>query len=134
MLHLKWLFIKYFHRPAHGLFFDYISPIPTPIFNFLALRIPPKKFLTFGVARNQLQPKRLSQLELLIRSFSTNVRCLEIGTWFGQGSTQIFLKNLGSADSIFLIDAWQPYVSYKDQPRRGGKKKGGEKYCLLPYG
>jgi len=42
------------------------------------------------------------------------VRGMEIGVWYGKGSTQIWL-NLAPRDSEFmLIDSWKPYASNRD--------------------
>jgi hypothetical protein len=50
----------------------------------------------------------------LKRNFDFPIRALEIGTWFGTGSTQLWLKNLPPKSSIVLIDSWCQYVSSAD--------------------
>lgn len=37
------------------------------------------------------------------------VRVLEIGTWFGEGSTKTFLENLNPGSTLISIDLWLPY-------------------------
>ena len=119
VLHLRWLLRKHIYYP---IIFDFLAPTVTPFFNYLALRIPPQ-FLSFGVTRNQSNSRRIAQLELLINSLPKGSKVLEIGTWFGQGSTQCFLNNLDAADSLFLVDAWRPFISDKDKLKEGGERE-----------
>ena len=50
----------------------------------------------------------------LKNNFSTPIKALEIGTWFGKGSTQIWFRHIPSQSSLFLIDSWRPYLSKAD--------------------
>ena len=67
------------------------------------------------VPENLAQPKRISAMKTLIQNaFSTQVRALEIGVWYGIGSTNIWLENLQEGSELILIDAWKPYASKTD--------------------
>jgi hypothetical protein len=67
------------------------------------------------VPMNQAWPARLPIMEACIqRLLSSPVNALEIGTWFGLGSTQIWLKTLPPGSTLTLIDAWRPYSSEDD--------------------
>lgn len=39
---------------------------------------------------------------------------MEIGVWYGKGSTQIWLKRAPASSEILLIDSWKPYASNRD--------------------
>ncbi|MGE5475855.1 MAG: class I SAM-dependent methyltransferase [Bacteroidales bacterium] len=53
-------------------------------------------------------------MEAAIGMFSRPIRALELGTWFGEGSTQIWLKKLLPGSSLTLVDSWKPYASEAD--------------------
>lgn len=42
------------------------------------------------------------------------IRGMEIGVWYGKGSTQIWLKRAPASSEILLIDSWKPYASNRD--------------------
>ena len=46
--------------------------------------------------------------------FETPIEALEIGTWFGEGSTEVFRKNLLPGSQLYLLDAWRPYFRGED--------------------
>lgn len=69
------------------------------------------------VPENQAQPKRVNAMrELLGRAFpaDTPIRALEIGVWYGTGSTQLWLDNLPTGSDLVLLDSWRPYASTAD--------------------
>lgn len=57
-------------------------------------------------------------MELLIRhvheAVSRPIRALEIGVWYGVGSTNIWLNNLRDESKLVLLDGWRPYSSSED--------------------
>ncbi|MBM3535230.1 MAG: class I SAM-dependent methyltransferase [Alphaproteobacteria bacterium] len=66
--------------------------------------------------RNQLQEDRAPAMRSIIRDhFSKPIVALEIGTWFGKGSTQIWIETLPRASSLFMIDAWSRYITSEDR-------------------
>jgi predicted O-methyltransferase YrrM len=46
---------------------------------------------------------------------SSTFVALEIGTWFGEGSTSIWAKHLKKGSQLFLIDNWAEYISDADK-------------------
>lgn len=42
------------------------------------------------------------------------VKILEVGVWYGVGSTRIWLQKCAPGSQVFLLDAWRPYSSDKD--------------------
>jgi predicted O-methyltransferase YrrM len=41
--------------------------------------------------------------------FSENMHVLEIGTWYGLGSTQVWLRHLKPNSTLTLLDSWRAY-------------------------
>ena len=74
----------------------------------------PNIILNGSVAINQLWSGRSEVILKLIKTFEKKITVLEIGTWFGEGSTKIFLKNLKPNSKLILLDIWEPYVSKDD--------------------
>lgn len=70
------------------------------------------------VCADQVWAARREPMERIIRCFTKPIRALEIGTWFGAGSTQIWLDNLPANSSLTLVDSWRPYASPTDLARR----------------
>jgi hypothetical protein len=66
------------------------------------------------VPTNQAWEERRSGMIKIIQSFNKPIVALEIGSWFGEGSTQIWLNNLKPFSQLTLIDAWKPYASKSD--------------------
>ncbi|MEI8301943.1 MAG: class I SAM-dependent methyltransferase [Burkholderiales bacterium] len=68
------------------------------------------------VPRNQVWPARAPVMEEMFRMVfgSRQIRGLEVGVWFGIGSTQIWLSNLQPGSEFYLVDAWRPYSSEAD--------------------
>lgn len=53
--------------------------------------------------------------ELFSRAFARRrIRILEIGVWYGVGSTDIWLSNCQAGSEIYLADSWAPYASEGD--------------------
>ena len=67
------------------------------------------------VAQNQAWQGRAEVMELLIKSaFSGPINALEIGVWYGIGSTNIWLNHLKPTSTLCLVDPWRPYASKED--------------------
>ena len=71
------------------------------------------------VPTNQVWPTRAASMTRAIRLFDTPIHALEIGTWFGEGSTQIWLHNLPAGSTLTLVDPWRPYGSAADMADPG---------------
>jgi hypothetical protein len=68
-----------------------------------------------SIPQNQAWPGRAEVLDLLIKNaFTRPISVLEIGTWYGIGSTNIWLNNLHPHSTLCLIDSWRPYSSKED--------------------
>jgi hypothetical protein len=54
-------------------------------------------------------------------SFKNKINMLEVGTWFGTGSTKVWLENIPPGSSVTLLDSWKSYVTKSDSSlgRRG---------------
>lgn len=52
--------------------------------------------------------------DLMRRSFSGPIRALEVGTWFGKGSTRVWLEALPDGSQLVLVDGWRPFLSAAD--------------------
>lgn len=70
-----------------------------------------------------LSPVRTTQIwserrevmrDLMRRSCTGPVRALEIGTWFGKGSTRVWLEALPDGSQLILVDGWRPFLSATD--------------------
>lgn len=67
------------------------------------------------VPQNQAQEKRAHVMAQLVqKAFSKPIRALEIGVWYGIGSTNIWMQNLPRNSDLVLLDAWRPYASDAD--------------------
>jgi len=67
------------------------------------------------IQQNQAWPDRSGVMDALIKAaFTSPISALEIGVWFGVGSTNIWLTNLKPGSSILLLDSWKPYSSQED--------------------
>jgi len=71
---------------------------------------------TISIPQNQVWPERSSIMAELFRHFfgGKSTKALEVGVWYGIGSTNIWLDNLVSGSELFLIDSWRPYSSEDD--------------------
>ena len=52
--------------------------------------------------------------DFIKKAFTVPIIGLEIGTWFGLGSTQIWLNHIKAGSTLMLVDAWKPYASNHD--------------------
>jgi len=67
------------------------------------------------VAVNECNPSRKQSMADVVALFQQPILALEIGTWFGKGSTQIWIKSLPKGSSLVLMDSWRPYLSASDK-------------------
>jgi len=72
------------------------------------------------LATNQAWSHRRAPMIRVISAFQGPIRALEIGTWFGEGSTALWLEYLKPGSSLTLLDAWRPYASSADIQASGG--------------
>jgi SAM-dependent methyltransferase len=64
---------------------------------------------------NQAAPHRVKPMQNLIDKHNKKpLKFLEIGTWYGEGSTRIWLDSLHPDSSVTLIDYWKSFSSKKD--------------------
>ena len=81
-------------------------------------RLPETLVSLSGVYTNQAWSQRTPVLEALAEAYlSSCFVALEIGTWFGEGSTQIWANRLTPGSQLFLIDGWKEYISDADKAR-----------------
>lgn len=67
------------------------------------------------VAINQAWAARVAPMDrLACRVLANPFTALEIGTWFGEGSTQIWGKYLKPGSQLILCDTWTKYLSERD--------------------
>jgi hypothetical protein len=66
---------------------------------------------TTPIRMNHLWPARVAPMREIISRFANDrpINLLEIGTWFGAGSTALFLEVLPRGSSITLVDSWRKY-------------------------
>jgi hypothetical protein len=75
----------------------------------------PDYFFRFtATIKSQASPLRSFYLEKTLKEFKTPIKALEIGTWFGEGSTEVLRKNLLPGSALYLLDAWRPYFRGDD--------------------
>ncbi|MEM5494323.1 class I SAM-dependent methyltransferase [Hoeflea sp. AS16] len=68
-----------------------------------------------AVNQNLAQSRRAAIMAALARkAFTDKVKALEIGVWYGAGSTNIWLDNFMPGSDLVLVDAWRPYASSAD--------------------
>jgi predicted O-methyltransferase YrrM len=67
------------------------------------------------IPTNQIHPHRRRVMEQAIRTFKRPIHALEVGSWFGEGSTRVWLENLHPGSTLTLVDAWRPYASSADR-------------------
>jgi hypothetical protein len=66
--------------------------------------------------RNQAWPQRAPIMELVFKTVfgARRINGLEIGAWYGIGSTKIWLKNCAPNSHFLIVDSWRPYASTDD--------------------
>lgn len=67
-----------------------------------------------AIPTNQAWSFRVEMMERAINCFDGPINALEIGTWFGEGSLQIWLKHLAPGSTLTLVDPWRSYASAAD--------------------
>ena len=73
-----------------------------------------------SVDQSLVSPYRAEIMRRLVSTaFTKKIRALEIGTWFGSGSTRIWLESLPDNSELTLIDSWIPYSSNADKDLDG---------------
>jgi predicted O-methyltransferase YrrM len=78
--------------------------------------IPETLVSVSGVRVSQLWPERKIAMEAIAERHLTGpFVALEIGTWFGGGSTAIWASRLTRGSKLFLVDSWREYVSAADK-------------------
>jgi hypothetical protein len=86
------------------------------IANWIAsIRVPHFLLRTARVRVDQSDPGRDAAIRALMRDHCHGpVSLLEIGSWFGEGSTRIWLEVLPEGSDLVLLDRWAAYVSAED--------------------
>ena len=86
------------------------------LITFLSQITVPRWLLKGVVNIDQVWDERSEVMGQIIRTnFNRPIEALELGTWFGEGSTKIWLSQLHENSSLVLIDSWKPYVSIDDK-------------------
>lgn len=86
-----------------------------------------------SVPTNQAWPLRLQAMRNAVARFTHPIDALEIGTWFGEGSTQIWLHSLPRGSSLTLIDPWRPYSSAADLADEDWDYAGMDRQAIKGY-
>jgi hypothetical protein len=68
------------------------------------------------ILKDQSQAARIEIMVKLFASAFSNVpiKGMEIGVWYGLGSTKIWLENCHANSELYLLDSWKPYASVED--------------------
>jgi hypothetical protein len=85
------------------------------------------------VPTSQAWPERIPLMTRAIQIFKGPTKALEIGTWFGEGSTQIWLANLPVGSTLTLVDSWRPYASSEDRGESGWDYAATDSLVLEAY-
>jgi hypothetical protein len=81
----------------------------------LSIKVP-RALLKDVILVNQSWPSRLNVMREIIKTYFTGpIAAIEVGTWFGEGSTKIWLEQLPSHSTLLLVDSWRPYISTLDK-------------------
>jgi hypothetical protein len=65
--------------------------------------------------QSHLWPTRSEIMAHLMRfAFQAPITALEIGVWYGVGSTNLWLDTLPPHSRLLLLDSWKPYSSQED--------------------
>ena len=76
--------------------------------SFVALFVPRK---------SQTGSERGDVLRMLLKLTPPDARVLEIGTYFGEGTTKVFIDGLNNQASFFVMDKWSEYISTTDKAK-----------------
>ena len=69
------------------------------------------------VAPSQTTDSRAALMRsVVLAHFSKPIVALEIRTWFGVGSTRVWIDTLPLGSSLVLLDTWRGYISADDDP------------------
>lgn len=87
------------------------------IANTLSFTMPPKWLIRLsGVQINLTPPLReAAMIRFCKENISNPIKMLEVGTWFGEGSTKIWIRHLPPGSDLYLVDSWKPYFSENDR-------------------
>ena len=70
------------------------------------------------VGQDQAMQNRVELMRDVVRSsFSQPIVALEVGTWFGRGSTRVWIEALPRGSTLVLLDSWRSYLSDSDKSR-----------------
>ena len=66
--------------------------------------------------QSQVWPSRAPIMEGFFKTIfgNTPIRGLEVGCWYGKGSTKIWLENCAPNSEFWLVDGWRPFSSQED--------------------
>ena len=68
-----------------------------------------------AVTRSQVGPARIAAMKELVGAhFHDSINMIEVGSWFGEGSTKGWVECLPQKSKLMLIDSWTPYVTKAD--------------------
>jgi len=79
--------------------------------------------MLMAIAQNQAWSSRAPIMEQTFKAFTNytlerkkggGIRGMEIGVWYGKGSTKIWLDAAPRNSEFMLIDSWKPYASERD--------------------
>jgi predicted O-methyltransferase YrrM len=86
-----------------------------------------------GVHSNQLWAERRDAIRRVAREHLGASPCavLEIGTWFGRGSTQVWLEALPSGSTLMCVDVWRPYMQPGENVKATANMDGMSRIALM---
>tara|TARA_Y100000589_G_C27055489_1_gene589125 strand:- start:125 stop:958 length:834 start_codon:yes stop_codon:yes gene_type:complete len=84
---------------------DMISRVEAPRFLFY--------FLQTGSNLQSIE-KASKMATIISETFSYPIKAIEVGSWFGEGSTSIWLKQLPKNSQLLLIDSWKKFGNKDD--------------------
>ena len=78
--------------------------------------VPETLVAASGIVVDQAWPERRVAMQAFAeKHLNGPFVALEIGTWFGDGSTAIWASRLSEGARLFLVDSWREYVSRADK-------------------
>ena len=95
----------YFLRNAVLNLINTISTIEIPKFLFYFLQIS---------SNLQSPEKTIKMNKIISETFDHPIKAIEVGSWFGKGSTSIWLKQLKKNSQLILVDAWKKFGKVED--------------------
>ncbi len=97
----------------------------------IKLRIPQPKInpdvTNQAPAQNQAWPTRAPIMEGFFKVLFGNqpIKGMEIGVWYGKGSTKIWLENCVANSEFWLVDTWRPFSTKEDLNEDNGHNFAG---------